>query len=886
MALQSGNRLGPYEILASIGAGGMGEVYRARDTRLDRTVAIKVLPSQLAGDPALRERFDLEARAISSLNHPHICTLHDVGHQDGVDFLVMEYLEGETLAERLQKGPLRIEQALRTAVEIADALDRAHRHGLVHRDLKPSNIMLTKTGAKLLDFGLAKVGAATATRLPAAGLSMLATTPPNLTAQGTILGTFQYMAPEQLEAREADARSDIFAFGAVLYEMVTGRKAFEGQSQASLIAAILDSEPPPVSFLQPVAPASLDHVVQTCLGKDPDERWQTASDLKRELVWISKSGSQANVVSIRAVGPLRTSGIIAAISLAAIAVVAGAIWLRPARNATAPQPVYIPVSTPPGVSLVLAAGAIDQPGIAISPDGKRLVYAGSAQGRRLYLQDIDRPAVGVPIPGTEGAESPFFSTDGKWLAFVANNKLQKVAFSGGAPVALADVTGPQFRGGVWSLDDETIYFTPRVQGGIWRVAADGGKPVQIAAPDRKSYDDFGYWWPVSMLPGGQRLLFTSCCGRTRITVLDVVSGKRTPIIENAFFAHYVPTGYLVFAQGHTLLAARFDADSLKLGEPVKILDNFATSSEILAQYAISQTGTLVYFDGVSDFQRNLVRIDRNGAIRTIGKGARHYLSVGRFASDGRRLALTLAEGSGLGNIFVYDLLRDDLDLANADSQNNLFPIWTPDGSSLVFSSNRNGQLDLYVSPADKSRRDELLYASDHPKWAGSWSPDGKLLAFVEDRPGGAHDIWIYSADDRKARPFRNAPYDEDDPAFSPDGHWLAYASDELGHGEIYVVPYPGPGPTCKLSTAGGQDPRWSADGKELFYRRGNTAVVADVSNRNFCSANSRSLFDGLEADYWDVSPKGDSFITLEPREPPRLQLVLNWTEELKQRVSR
>ncbi|MGH9254620.1 MAG: protein kinase domain-containing protein [Vicinamibacterales bacterium] len=660
MALASGTRLGPYQIQSPLGAGGMGEVYRARDTRLDRTVAVKVLPEHVASDPELKQRFEREAKTLAALSHPHICPVFDVGIQDGIDFLVMEYLEGETLAQRLEKGALPLDQALRLGIQIADALAAAHRVGIVHRDLKPGNIMLTKSGAKLLDFGLAKLRPAGA--MAAVSLGEAPTVSSPLTGAGSILGTLHYMAPEQLEGKDADARTDLFAFGTVLYEMVTGKKAFAGKSAASLIGAIMTAEPQALSQLQPMTPKALEHVTRTCLAKSPDERWQSAMDLHTQLRWVAGNLAAAETVHVqRNRLSIRE---IAAWSVAALALIStftfwrsNLIQLGPARPLA--EPADIPVATPPGVVLVHDPGG---PSVAISPDGRRPIYAGLLQGQRLYLQDLDRRGAAVPILGTEGAQAPFFSSDGKWLAFVANNRLQKLALGGGAPVVLAE-SGPLFRGGVWSLDDETIYFVPGVQTGIWKVPAQGGKPVQITTPDRNGFEDFAHWWPISVLPGDQRLLYTSCCGRTRIAVLDLATGKRTPIIENGVFARYVPTGHLVFAQGHSLLAARFDPDSLKIGNPVKVLDNFVTGREAHAQYSISQSGTLVYFDGVSDFQRTLVRVERSGAVRPLAKGAWPIISGMRLANDGRRLALSLTEGPV--NVFIYDLLRDDFDRAGS-----------------------------------------------------------------------------------------------------------------------------------------------------------------------------------------------------------------------------
>jgi serine/threonine protein kinase/WD40 repeat protein len=874
MSVAPGVRFGPYEIIAVLGAGGMGEVYRARDARLNRTVAIKVLPAHVAADPQFRERFEREARAVAALNDPHICTLYDVGHQNGVDFLVMEYLEGETLADRISRGALPIDDVLRYAIEIADALDKAHRKAIVHRDLKPGNVMLTSSGVKLLDFGLAKLQAVGAV----SSISAAATMTNPITAHGTILGTLHYMAPEQLEGKETDARADIFAFGAVLYEMVTGTKAFEGKSSASVIGAIMTADPQSLLELQPIAPKALEHVVRMCLAKNPDERWQSAADLRAELRWVAANRTVSETAQVR--GKRSSNREIAAWSVAAVALVAAAVvWssdaLSSRPDAAQRETVHLPFATAPGVTPFHSPF---NPGVAISPDGTQLVYAGSSQGERLYLQDLHRSGLAVPIPGTENALNPFFSSDGKWLAFVAHNKLQKVALSGGEPLILADA---DMGGGVWSPDDETIYFVPALDQGIWQIPSRGGKPVQVTKPDRDGFDN-AHLWPA-ILPNGDRLLYTSAYGRNRIVILDLQTGKRTPIVENGFFGRYVSSGHVVFAQGQSLLAVSFDQKTLQVGHPVKVLDNIVTGHEQHAEYSISQTGTLVYFDGTSDFQRRLVRIDRKGAIERVAQTSRPYDFM-RLSRDGRRLAVSLYDGQQ--DVFIYDVFRGDFDRITFDPHNDFNPRWSSDGRNLVFSSVRRGQLDLYVGPADKSSPEQLLYASDYPKWASSWSRDGKVLAFNEQRPETGMNIWMYSMDEKKARPFRNAAFNEWSPDFSPDGRSVAYASDELGRLEIYVVPYPAPGPTCKVSASGGSEPRWSEDGKELFYRQGTTAMVVDVANRNFCNATPRALFDGLDdsGDSWDVSPKGDFFMTLEPRESPRLHLVLNWFEELKRLV--
>jgi serine/threonine protein kinase len=528
LAILAGKRLGPYEILSAIGAGGMGEVYRARDTRLERTVAVKILPDHLSDRAELRERFDREARTVASLNHPHICVLHDIGQQDGTDYLVMEYLEGETLAERLKKGPLPLDQVLQYAIEISDALDKAHHKGITHRDLKPGNIMLTKSGAKLLDFGLAKLrGPQTAV----ANLSALPTEGSSFTAQGTIVGTLQYMAPEQLEGREADARTDIFAFGTVVYEMATGKKAFEGKSQASLIAKILETDPPPISSLQPMTPPALDRVVKKCLAKEPEKRWQAASDVCDELKWIAESGAQAGP-STAGVTPSpksrRKTLLWAAASLAVSAVVG---HFRPEQS----RPVTrFTISLPAGQRLV----GLDTPAIALSPDGTRLAYI-AAQGSgvpQLYLRAMASPDARL-IPGTEGATDPFFSPDGQWLGFFTGGKLKKVSVSGGAAVTLGDASSPQ--GASWGSQG-MIAFGSEGDAVLVQVSDAGGTPQALTHLEKGEND---HDWP-EFLPGDKTVLFAASGddrANGQVTIQSLATGVRRNLIQGATHPHYAPS---------------------------------------------------------------------------------------------------------------------------------------------------------------------------------------------------------------------------------------------------------------------------------------------------------------------------------------------------------
>src|SRR5215469_13214409 len=571
MPFTSGTKLGPYEIQSPLGAGGMGEVYRARDARLGRDVAIKVLPEHLCNDPSLKSRFEREARAISALSDPHICHLYDIGSQGGTDYLVMELLQGESLAERLAKGPLPLNKALQTGIEIAEALETAHKNGIVHRDLKPGNVMLTKSGAKLLDFGLAKPAASQAAIASGAAATMTRT----LTGKGRIVGTFQYMAPEQVQGLESDVRTDLFALGAVLYEMVTGRRAFQGKNEISVMSAILEKEPEPISALQPLSPPALDHVIQRALAKDPDERWQNVADLKAELKWISAGGGQMTQA--------RPSGFATQWrrwlpwALAGVLLVVALSWAL-SRLFPAATPANRPV-----VRLVvrlaqegLASGS--WPRIAFAPDGSHLVYVANHQGNTLlYLRSIDS-FESTPILGTEGAESPFFSPDGQSVGFFAEGKMKKVSLSGGAPAVIA--TAAAVRGGSWAADG-TIIFAPSITGGLFRVSDNGGPVKALSAPDHKKRE-FGHRWP-EILPGDKAVLFTIWTGgdfdTAQIGLLSLSTGEKRILIEGGYYARYVNSGYLVYARASELFAVPFDLDRLEVkGPPVSILKGFMTNT--------------------------------------------------------------------------------------------------------------------------------------------------------------------------------------------------------------------------------------------------------------------------------------------------------------------
>ena len=869
----------------------MGEVYKARDTRLDRIVAIKVLPAHLADRAELRERFDREAKTIASLNHPHICTLYDTGHQDGIDYLVMEYLEGETLAQRLQKGALPIQQVLQYAIEISDALDKAHRKGVTHRDLKPGNIMLTKTGTKLLDFGLAKLKQEAS---PAnVSISNLSTAADPLTAQGTILGTLQYMAPEQLEGKEVDARTDIFSFGAVVYEMATGKRAFEGKSQASLMAAILERDPPPMSSLQPMTPPALDRVVKKCLAKDADDRWHAAKDLYDELEWIAEVASHAVLAPAAPAKGIRALGrqtLILSVGIFLLgAVIAGlTVW---SLKSAPPQPISrVAITLPPGQQL---AGLDSGPAIALSPDGAHLVYvARQGSTQQLYLRAMNS-LDSSPVPGTEGATEPFFSPDGQWLGFFAGGSLKKVSMSEGAAVTLGFASGP--RGANWG-NQGTITFAPQNISDIQQVPDAGGAPQPLIHFEK---GDASLRWP-EFLPGGNAVLFSAAPNATNLTNAQVSAqavgtGERRNLVQGGMNPRYAPSGHLVYAQGGNLLAVPFDPRRLTItGTAVPVVEGVLQSPvNGAAQYSFSATGSLVYVSGgVQSAQNRLVWVTRNGAEQPMTTAAHAYLQP-RLSPDGRRIAVTITEQDT--QVWLYDIPRETLTPFTFEGNANNSPVWTPDGKRIAFSSNKEGGTNLFWQLADGGGGLERLTTSEYLHSPNSWSPDGQVLAFFEVNPATQRDIWVLRMSDRRAQPFLRTQFDEAVPRFSPDGHWLAYISNESGRYEIYVQPYPGPGGKWQISTEGATEPKWNPNGRELFYRSGNKMMAVDiVTQPNFAAGKPRMLFEGRyePAPYpttnYDVSADGQRFLMIKPSDQEvattQINVVLNWFEELKRRV--
>ncbi|MBI3262133.1 MAG: protein kinase [Acidobacteria bacterium] len=944
--LSAGTRLGPYEIQSAIGAGGMGEVYRARDTRLDRPVAIKVLPSHFADDPDFRQRFEREARAVSSLNHPNICTLYDVGNHDGTDYLVLEYLEGETLAalvgthvartppneseaaqaggvgpqapqvtegrrnqdperERRQtrgggapresrKRPLPIPDALHIAVQICDALEVAHRQGIVHRDLKPANVMLTKSGGsrhglrqvKVLDFGLAKFKASEASM---ASGSMVTMPGPGLTGQGMILGTLQYMAPEQIEGHEADARADLFALGTILYEMVTGRKAFEAKSQASLVAAILEHEPPPMATIQPVTPAPLERVVRKCLTKDPEARWQSARDLGDELRWVAEAGSGVGAAPVQPVsgrGPRST-----------VAWIVAAVAVLVALAASVPAVRYLR-STPevaPEMRLQIVTPRTPSPlQFALSPDARYLVFLAAAEGTQteLWLRPL---AAANPqrLAGTDRASYPFWSPDSRSIGFFADGKLKRLDLAGGAVQTVTNA--PAGRGGTWNRDG-VILFTPNASSPLYRVPAAGGEATALTRVEGATSHRF-----PQFLPDGRHFLYFVQGGSETLGVyvaaLDDTKGRR--LVATDTNGVFEPPDRFVFLRQGTLFSQRFDmaAGSL-VGDPAVMAEQVAYDSAFnIAAVSVSSTGVIAYRAGSSVGGQELVWVDRGGKqvdlIRLREPGPQFCPEL---SPDGRRIVLDRTV-NGNRDIWILEPARSVETRFTFDSAADATPIWSPDASRVVFRSVRSGTWDLYQKPASGAGVEERLVATDQYKVPADWSPDGRFLLFGTLDPTTNLDVWAVPLDgDRKPFPIAKTTFEERDGQFSPDGRWVAYASNESGQFQIYLQPFPdATGGKWQLSTGGGTQPRWRRDGKELFYVAPDGTVMAvsvtlSATARSVDVANPVQLFasrinagqSGLLRHQYAVSADGKRFLlnaVTEAAMVAPVTVMLNWRPE-------
>jgi serine/threonine protein kinase/Tol biopolymer transport system component len=889
MTLTPGSRLGPYEILGALGAGGMGEVYRARDTRLGRDVAVKVLPKHLSSNAEVRARFEREAKTVSSLNHPHICTLFDVGREGQTDYLVMELVDGETLAARLAKGPLPTAEVLKIGAEIADALDRAHRAGVIHRDLKPGNVMLTKSGAKLMDFGLAR--AAGLAESPSSGVSIGAltqspTVAQPLTAEGTIVGTFQYMSPEQLEGKEADARSDLWAMGCVLYEMAAGKRAFDGKSQASLITSIMGSEPPPVSQVAPMAPPTLDRLVRACLAKDPADRIQSAHDVKLQLSWIAEAGSQAGVP--KPVTRRRRNREAFAWVVAGVAVVGavGAFVLSKRPAAVAPS-VHAYLQPPRGV---LFSSSTDQPlPLAISPDGSLVAFcARDGEGPDLLwvrsLGSNDARA----LAGTEGAEGRFFSPDGRSLGFFANGKLKRIEVGGGPVIQLAADLDP--RGGSWNQDG-VIIFTGDSYGPVSRVAADGGAVTAATTLDTTS-SEATHRYP-QFLPDGRHFLYLArragagAGEKPTIFVGELESNARTPILEVASNVVYA-SGHLLYVRGGVLVAQRFDPGKLAVTGPAVPLVDDARMDERFSRgvFAASANGVLVCMTGSNQTRTQLRWLDRGGKwLGDVGEPADYtYGGVPDISPDGRSAVMPIANRDrGTSDVWMIDLETGRRRKLTVDTEDHPGAAWAPDGKSVIVNTpDVGGMIRIAI---DGTASERILADSDYQWPLSAW---GGVLLY---QPNTRFDILaLQLTGDRASTEFIATKAFETNAEFSPDGRLVVYTSDETGRLEIFVAAYPQPGARWQVSQDGGAEPRWSRDGRELFYMDQENYLVSVAVERSaagFETGASRRLFQFHGAGgawRYDVSSDGNRFLVTAPLEDDLaspVTLITDWTRKIE-----
>ena len=892
--LKPGDTLGPYRVDELLGKGGMGEVYKGTDTRLGRPVAIKVSAREFS------DRFEREAKAISSLNHPNVCTLYDVGP----NYLVMEFVEGDTLAHLLKNGPLPIENVLHYGIQIADALSAAHAKQVIHRDLKPANIILTKSGVKVLDFGLAKLGSA---KFNASGSSEMITRTEAMTESGSIVGTLQYMSPEQAEGKDTDERSDIFAFGVVLYEMLTGRRAFDGETKTAVLAAILKDQPAPIQQFQPMVPRALDRVVRKCLEKKPADRWHSAHDLKQTLELIDLAGpasaSVSNAASVSGVSgsqavmpPSRSKWLWPGVAAAGVVAAVGLALWAPWRKAVPVQSVRFEV--PPTGKMSFP----NQAAMTVSPDGRWMVFP--AQGEdgqaRYYIRALDGVEVRA-LPGTEGSTNgpAAWSNDSRWVIYgdsIAGGKLKKIDIQGGPPQNIADFPG-LMSGASWNSDGVIIAGTA---GLILRVSASGG---QISAVTSLAAGETAHRWP-QFLPDQKHFLYlriSSDSAKTGeyIGSIDAKPDQQSTQLllatdRQAYFAAATSGGggHLLFLRGATLMAQPFDPNKLALsGEPVAIadgVDTFTVTNHGL--FSVSDTGTLVYRAG-SGTQNLLTWFDQQGkVVGTLGEGGDYTNPA--ISPDGSRIAVAM--GPNLKkDIWILDVARGTSTRFTFDPADDDFPAWTPDGKNVAFSSNRGGMRDLYIKPADGSGEEKLLLKTDQNKSDLRWTRDGRFLLFSSTSPKTKYDVWALPFPaEPKPIPLLQTQFNERVARVSPDGRWLAYTSDESGAYENYVRPFtpdaPGTGAKWLVSKGGGVRPLWRADGKELFYATlGGQMTAVDIdTGKGFQAGTPRPLFSGpgVVGSDWDLAPDGKRFLYSAPPSAGKVipfTVVLNWAAGLK-----
>jgi eukaryotic-like serine/threonine-protein kinase len=913
MSLAAGTSLGPYEIVGPLGAGGMGEVYRATDTRLKRQVAVKILPPLLAADPDRLARFQREAEVLASLNHPHIAAIYGLEDALGMKALVMELVEGPTLADRIAQGPLSIDEALPIAKQIADALEAAHERGIIHRDLKPANIKVRDDGTvKVLDFGLAKLtdvaGAArSGSDDPSSSPTM--TSPATMTVMGVILGTAAYMSPEQARGRAVDKRTDVWAFGAVLYEMLTGARAFDGEDVAEMMASVVKSTPDWAALPADVPPHVVT-LIQRCLEKDRNARIGDMAVarflLAGHAIPAGSSSASTPVVS----GTKRHWRHTIPWVVGALLLGTSAGWFLPRRGAGATPVTHLQMGVLPADHLVASIASVRpaRTAMAISPDGRMVVFSATRGAvTQLYSRGLDR-ADATAIPGTEGGIGPFFSPDGKWIGFWAGSTIKKVPAEGGPPAVIADVPARAGSGASWG-EDGAIFFESNSTG-ISKVSSAGGTAVKVTTPDASKGER--HLLPQS-LPGGALLFTTVTSGwdTANVVLQPPDSSERRVLIPGGADARYVGTGHLVYINAGTLMTVPFDLRSRQLsGAPVAIVDGVMQGVNApndddetgAGQFTISNSGTLLYVvGGVGPIRtESLVWVDRKGAAQPLAVSPPAPYFGPRLSPDGQKIAVavrTAALNRGT-DVWIYDVARGAPTRLTFDGGG--LPIWSPDGKRLAYATYAAGANNLYVINADGGGKPERVASSDLHQFPTSWAPAGNTIAFLQQDRNGAYGIWVVPMDgERKPRLFLESRFELWHSVLSPDGHWMAYISNESGTYELYVRPYPGPGEKIRISTAGGFEPIWTADGRELLYRTGTSeshqfvsAAIRSLSP--FHADPPRLLFESKPGEYdstapersWDVSADGQRFLLLRPtastdKPVTVMHVVLNWAEELK-----
>jgi eukaryotic-like serine/threonine-protein kinase len=877
VTIATGTRLVPYEIIAPIGAGGMGEVYRARDTRLDRAVAIKILPAEFAQNAQFKIRFEREAKTISRLSHPHICALYDVGE----NYLVMELLEGETLADRLARGPLPIAEAVQIAIHIADALDKAHRAGIIHRDLKPGNVMLTSAGVKLLDFGLAKSGGQPLSAGEATELKPL-------TEEGIVLGTLQYMSPEQLEGRDTDGRADIFALGAILYEMISGRRAFDGTSRASIITRILGAEPPPLISLQHLTPQSLDRIVSRCLAKQPDLRWQCAGDLKRELELLRERQVEERPAIHR------SRAAIIALLLVGLIAAAEAAWMLTHRHSRIPERVVRFVVNPPADGYIKLANDVGPP--ALSRDGKSLVFVAVdllSSRRSLWIRDL-ASVESKRLEGTEGAMFPFWSPDAKSIGFFAAGKLKRLDLAGGTPQTLCAASFG--RGGTWA-EDGKILFVPSPSGGIYRISSRGGVVESVTQLDKKA-GEASQRWP-QLLPDNRHVLaFVRRPGIASgnqtgdaIYVFDIKTGEKKFLINASSNAMYVEPGQLLYVRDRTLFSQPFDLRALTLeGEASPIVPSIQFHPAGFGMFSVSSSGVLCYQTGALISELRMV--DRRGEVTTTFLEAGEYSTPVLDAAHQQVLVAVTEPGSGYQDVWQYDMVRKVARRVTFDPGDDFAPIPSPDGKRVVFASNRSGFPELFSKNIDSAEKEHRLLSTPsngNAIFPLSWSHDGRFLAYREITGTTQMDINVFDFQTNREMPLLGSEFSETDASFSPSGRWMAYTSDESGRTQVYVTSFPTPSARWQISSGGGAQPRWRGDEKELFYMSadGNMMAVPIEARPDFKAGNAQRLFfcelrsSRVDSFEYDVSADGQQFLINSTAGHPRslpLTIAIGWQQ--------